>query len=263
MKRKHKILVYLSIIVLLITFSLYLGDYRLSPDRLALEVDENIHFSPSIIVYKKVYPSRAIVVTQNGDWVTCKPIEKTLGFLWKFDGTYHSPINLSEYPEESKDEVMKQLIETCGWIGEEPVFLKNLEDRLNTTKANFYYANRQYATIFRETARKPMIHGEGGINYTIYQEFTYDHMVVRFETTTDGDPIQIFFTWEPASSRETNSFIWGLLSVLYGELTYWPVAKETADRVNQSTIGEYPFVIEDAQIRIECEDEKHCVLIYK
>lgn len=208
MKRKHKILIYVSISVLLLTLLAYMNDYRLSADTLALEVDETIHFSPSTIVYKKIYPSRAIIVTQNGDWITCKPIERTLGFLWKYEGMYQTPINLKEYPESSETEVIEQFAETCRWIGEEAVFTEELELRLNTTKTNFYYANREYATIFRETARKPMIHEENGIRYTIYQEFTYEHMIVRFETTTKGEPIQIEFSWEPVD-KESNSFIWG------------------------------------------------------
>lgn len=115
--RLKKTIGYIVSICLLGLFIAYVSGYRLSSDGLVQELNRDMKYSPSTIVYNKSIDNTAIVISKYGTWIVCRPVQKTFGFLWRSNGEYLEPINLEKQdPSLSEEEIIKNYANQCVWL---------------------------------------------------------------------------------------------------------------------------------------------------
>lgn len=115
--RLKKTIGYIVSICLLGLFIAYVSGYRLSSDGLVQELNRDMKYSPSTIVYNKSIDNTAIVISKYGTWIVCRPVQKTFGFLWISNGEYLEPINLEKQdPSLSEEEIIKNYANQCVWL---------------------------------------------------------------------------------------------------------------------------------------------------
>jgi len=120
--RNIKTIIYISLTLLLLAFITYIGGYRLSAAGLAHELDRKIDFTPSEIIYNKPSenestPRTTIIVSKHDNWIECRTVEKSLGFLWKQKGNPLEPMNLQKQdPTLTQYEILTAYVNRCSGL---------------------------------------------------------------------------------------------------------------------------------------------------
>lgn len=130
-----KIVLYLSIAIVLAVFALFISGHRLSAMDVVKELNTKTDFKPADIIYNQ--PSNnpetknvVIILSKHDNWVQCRSVKKTFGFLWKNNDSDVEPIDVSQQdPRLSNDEIIQNYILRCS--GMESYTIKNTSGNLS------------------------------------------------------------------------------------------------------------------------------------
>lgn len=130
-----KIVLYLSIAIVLTVFALFISGHRLSAMDVVKELNLKTDFKPADIIYNQ--PSNnpetknvVIILSKHDNWVQCRSVKKTFGFLWKDNDSDVEPIDVSQQdPRLSNDEIIQNYILRCS--GMESFVIKNTSGNLS------------------------------------------------------------------------------------------------------------------------------------
>jgi hypothetical protein len=157
--RLRKAIVYIVSIVLLTIFIIFISGYRLSSEGLIQELNREMKYTPSTIVYNRTKDNTAIVVSKFGTWIVCRQLHKSQNFLWKFDGEYLEPINLAKQdPRLTEEEIITNYANQCLWL-KDPIpdvaiseaALKSLSIGFVSSITRFNIDSRRYISSGVET----------------------------------------------------------------------------------------------------------------
>ena len=260
-KRTVKIPLYLSLIMILSVLIGYSNGYRFSLDQLIQDLDGSLHFAPSIIVHEQIYGDTAVVVSQHDDWLVCRLIKHTAGFLWHDDNLALTPINLNDqWGDKSYSQIVAQYADSCSGLGGQTLVLDQLYRTLDTNKALFLKQAALEGLNVIEQERKTTLYDN---QIVIDQQFGNAQIAIHFYTTKYGKPvsIDILALDEPV---DQTMILQVVKAVAYSKIQDWTFSSATLISIMEGIEVNTDWVVEDGAVKIISMDSKrHIVMTLK
>lgn len=257
-QRILRIPIYLTLIALLTGFLIYANGYRFTLNQLVSDLDQSLHFGPSYIVHQQVYKDQAIVISQHDDWLVCRLIKRSVGFLWHDTGLSYRPVNLQdELSESSNSQIIAQYADTCNKLADETMILDQLYLDLDDNRTSFMNELTNNGLTLVETTRQTVVKDN---QIMLVQQFGNGHTQVEFYVTKYGYRlmIEIKALDEVSDSASCQS---ALRAIASNKLKGWAISSKLMSAVLQQSLASSDWVEEDQTIRIEYSHQNKTLLI--